>query len=45
MMVCDRQSIGDVGHWIPHGYDIYAIGLQVRWGEKADAQLMVRSPY
>jgi hypothetical protein len=24
------QSIGDLHNWVPHGYDVYVIGLQVR---------------
>lgn len=26
---CDLASIGDVGQWVPHGYEVYVIGLQV----------------
>jgi len=25
---CDLESLGDLGQWIPGGYDVYVVGLQ-----------------
>lgn len=37
-MLC-LQSIGDLNGWIPHGYDVYVIGLQVGTEVEEDGEL------